>query len=198
VDCSQQVGAGSSPVAITAALNGLSPTTTYTVTLVAESAAGAMHGSAVQFTTSAISSAAQALAVAGLRLSPARFRIGKHAATISKKTKALPTATTISFALSGAATVALGFEQAHPGVLVGHKCAALSKTHRAGKRCTRYAPISHGVSRVAQAGSDRLVFDGILDGGSRLAPGSYRLLLTATAATSRATAGQHPTFTLLG
>jgi len=38
----------------------------------------------------------------------------------------------------------------------------------------------------------------VLSGGRRLAPGTYRLSLTATDGPHSARAAQHPTFTLLG
>ena len=51
IPCSQQVGAGASPLAVSAALGGLSPATVYTVTLVASSAQGTSTGAPVTFTT---------------------------------------------------------------------------------------------------------------------------------------------------
>lgn len=212
IPCQQQVGAGSIPVAVSAAIAGLAPATAYTVTLTASSAQGSASGSAVTFVTAASGSggaanagaasnagATSALTVTNLKLSPTRFRRGRRAATIAKsKAKALPTATTISFVPSQAATVKLSFEAAHAGVLVAHKCVAIGKTHRNGKPCTRYAPIPHGVSLSAHAGTDRITFDGVLDGASRLAPGSYRLSLTASSVGGSATAAQHPTLNLVG
>jgi len=206
IPCQQQVGAGSVPVAVSAAIAGLAPATSYTVTLTASSAQGSASGAAVTFVTSASGSAGaptagatSAVTVTNLKLSPARFRRGRRAATIAKSTvKTLPTATTISFALSQAATVKLSFEAAHAGVLVAHKCTAIGKTHRKGKPCTRYALVPHGVSLSAHAGTDRITFDGVLDGGSRLAPGRYRLSLAAVGVGGSATAAQRPTFTLVG
>jgi len=204
VPCSQQVGAGSSPVAVTAMLNGLSPTTTYTATLLAASAQGSASGSPVTFATPAASAAAGAgagatLTVTSLKLSTTRFRAGKRTATIAThKRKASPTATTISFGLSQPASVTLSFEEAEPGVLSGHRCAAVSKAHSKGKRCARYALVRHVVSRAAHAGTDRISFDGVLDGGGRLSPGTYRLSLLAAGAAGKTTAVQHPSFTLLG
>jgi hypothetical protein len=57
---------------------------------------------------------------------------------------------------------------------------------------------SHEVSRAAHAGTDKISFNGALDGGARLVPGVYRLALTASNAAGSTTAAQHPTFTLLG
>jgi hypothetical protein len=221
IPCSQQVGAGSTPVAVSAAITGLSPSTIYTATLVATSAQGSSSGSPVTFVTSATSVSGVgvgvgvgtgplgtgplggALTVTNLKLSPTRFRRGTRAASIAKtkpkkKAKALPTSTTISFALSQTATVALSFELAQPGVLVGRKCGAVSKTHRKGKRCTRYTTVRGGVTRTGHAGTDKITFAGVLDGGTRLAPGTYRLALGATGPAGSATATQHPSFTLLG
>jgi hypothetical protein len=215
IPCAQQVGAGSTPVAVSSAIGGLSPATTYTVTLQASSAQGSTSGSAVTFVTAspsaggstgpsgaatsagaADSAATVALTVTNLKVSPTRFRRGKHAATIAKA-KSLPTSTTISFTLSRAATVALTFQATSAGVLRGGKCAAPSKARRKGKHCTRYVTLSHGVTRSAHAGTNRIVFYGVLDGGSRMAPGGYQLSLLASGAGARASAAQHPTFTVV-
>jgi hypothetical protein len=53
------------------------------------------------------------------------------------------------------------------------------------------------VRLAAHAGADRVHFEGVLDGGRSLAPGSYRLTLTASAAAGATTAAQHPAFTLV-
>jgi hypothetical protein len=223
VPCVQQVGSVSTPVAVSAALTGLSPATAYSATLIAANTQGSSSGSPVGFTTAAASnvntsastatastttntgvsagtsaSAGTALSVTDLKLTPARFRRGKRAATIAgHKTKAIPSATTISFLLSQAAAVSLRFERAGTGVRVGHACKAISVRPRPGKRCTRYATLSHGVSLAAGEGADRIAFDGLLDGASRLAPGGYRLTLRATNADGSTTASQHPPFTVL-
>jgi hypothetical protein len=198
IPCPQQIGAGSTPVAVSAALTGLSPASAYTVTLVAASAQGSTSGSPVTFLTSGLAtSAASPLALTNLRLSLRRFRRGRHAATIAKAAR-IPTATVISFALSRAATLALSFEQAQPGVLVGRRCDARPRTHRNSRRCTRYVAISHGVTGSGHAGLNRISFDGVLDDGRRLSPGTYRLSVTASDAAGRTTAPQHPPFTLLG
>jgi hypothetical protein len=211
--CSQQVAAVEVPVAVSAQISGLAPTTTYTVTLNATSAQGTSAGAPVTFTTSPASSGTgpgpvntgpplDSLGVSDLKLSPTRFYRGTRPATIARKTKKkaepLPTSTTISFALSQAATINLSFELAQPGMLVGRKCDAISKAHRKGKRCTRYTAVHSGVTRAGHAGTDKIAFAGVLDGGVRLAPGTYRLSLGATGPGGSATAAQRPSFTLLG
>jgi hypothetical protein len=213
--CGQQLGAGVTPVPVSATAAGLTPSMTYTVTLMATSVQGTGNGASVTFVTSAAAGSGAgtgpvgtgtsggALSVTNLKLSPTRFHRGTRPATIAKakpkkKAKALPTSTTISFVLSQAATATLRFELAQPGVLVGRKCGAVSKTHRKGKRCTRYTAVHGGVSRAGHAGNDKITFAGVLDGGARLAPGTYRLSLGATGPGGSTTAAQHPSFTLLG
>ena len=208
--CAQQLGAGITPLPVSATAAGLAPSTAYTVTLIAASVQGTGSGSPVTFSTPAAGGIqpggpilpGSALSVTSLKLSPTSFRRGTRPATIArakpKKAKALPTSTTISFVLSSAATAKLSFELAQPGVLVGRKCGAVSKAHRTGKRCTRYTTIHGGVTRAGHAGTDKITFAGVLDGGAHLSPGTYRLSLGATGPAGSATAAQDPSFTLLG
>jgi len=205
IPCAQQLAAGGAPIPVSATALGLAPATTYTVTLNATSVQGSSSGSPVTFTTAAGKAlpkggTSSALSVSALKLSPTRFRRGKHTATISraKRKSKTPTATTISFTLSQAAGVKLSFELAQPGVLAGRKCGASSKTHRKGKRCIRYTAVAHDVALPGRAGTDTITFAGVLNGGVRLSPGTYRLSLSAANPTGSATATQHPTFTLLG
>jgi hypothetical protein len=202
IPCAQQVGAGSVALAVSAPLSGLRASTTYTVVLVAASAQGSSSSAPVTFTTPPAvtgNSTIPPLTVGTLKLSATRFRRGRRAATIAKaKTKAPPTATTISFSLSEAATVTLSFEESETGVLVGHKCEVPSRAHHGGRRCTRFVSISHRLSGSGRTGANTIAFDGVLSGGARLAPAPYRLSLTAVAGAARTSAGQHPVFVLLG
>jgi hypothetical protein len=61
----------------------------------------------------------------------------------------------------------------------------------------RYVAAPGAVRRAAHAGTDRIRFEGLLDGGKALAPGSYRLSLAAGSGGSTTPATRHPTFTLL-
>jgi hypothetical protein len=136
--------------------------------------------------------------VTGLTLSPARFLRGGHGATLTRaRARAAPTATTLTLVLSEAATVTLTFERARPGVLVGHSCRARTSSGHNGRPCSRYAGVAGDVRESAHAGRDRIKFEGVLEGGRALSPGTYRLSLSARAGGASAAAGQHPTFTLL-
>ena len=66
VSCSPTPGSGSAPVAVSAALSGLTPSTSYSVTLVVGTAQGQASGQASSFTTSApASTATPAVTTAG-------------------------------------------------------------------------------------------------------------------------------------
>jgi hypothetical protein len=137
----------------------------------------------------------QVASITGLALVPSRFRRGSHAASISS-TK-VPTGTTISFTLTQSATVTLAFEQSLRGVRAGRRCVPPSRSRGHVKPCTRWSRVSHTVVRQGHTGSDRIHFDGVLDGGFRLSPGRYRLSLSAADAAGSASAAERPSFTLL-
>ena len=188
---------GSTPVAVSANLAGLAPATTYTITLAASSAQGTSSGSPVTFATAASGpgAGAGALTVGGLKLSSTRFRRGKRAATLAtSRRKALPSATTISFALSEAATVTLTLRSGHSaGVLVGHMCLARSQRPPQGRPCTCYLPTSGAVRRSAHAGTDRIRFYGVLDRrATSLAPGGSLSALAAAGTAPRRRAPRPP------
>ncbi len=203
--CAQQLGAGVTPLPVSATATGLAPSTTYTATLLASSTQGSGSGSAVTFTTlpQAEGSAPgpggndAGPVISALTLSPSRFRRGSHVATLAKHAhKDIPIGTTISFKLSQTATVTFTFQHTQPGVsIAGHCLAPSPKRH--GHRCTRYTATRGSVSIAPPAGADHVSFDGLLDGATKLAPGSYRLLLSANNANGTTKAAQRPTFTLL-
>ena len=201
--CAQQLAIGIVPTPVSATAGGLAPDTKYTVTLTASTVQGAGSGASVSFTTpigKPGASVGTILSLTAIKLSPTIFRRGKHLATIAKtkakKKKTVPTATTISFLLSEAATVTLSLEQSSPGVLVGHKCVVKSKAHRKGHSCTRYVPVRGNVSRAGHAGLDKIHFEGILDTNKPLPAGTYRLTLKASNSSGSTIAPQHPTFKL--
>lgn len=215
--CAQQLGAGSIPLPVSATAAGLTPSTTYTVTLLATSVQGTGSGSPVTFTTPASSAtpvgsrsssgggsgAGSGPVVSALAISPTRFHRGRHAAVLASTHRPKPrttgtTGTTISFQLSTAASVTLSFQRAVPGQLAGHSCLTPSAKRRHAHRCTRYTPVSGALTLAAHAGANRIHFEGALSGGATLSLGSYRLALTASDAAGHTMAPQHPTLTLLG
>ncbi len=202
--CSQQLATGGSPDPVSAAAAGLTPGTQYTVTLIASTVQGVSSGASVSFITTTVlhslpgEPGAGAPSVTDLTLSPKAFRRGKHTATLTraKAKKKTPTATTISFELSQAASVTLSFEENRPGVTVGKRCVAKSRRGAKGKKCSLWTPVRGGITQAGHAGLDKIHFEGVLDANKPLAAGTYRLSLKATNSAGSATAPQHPSFTL--
>ncbi len=197
---------GSFPVTVTAtdALgNSTSQSGSITVAASTSAPGRSAGGSGTGGTTGGLGTSGGTLTVTDLRLLPERFRRGTHAATVAaaktrKKANAIPKATTISFTLSRTATVTLTFQRAQPGVSSAGRCLAPSPKRRHGRRCTRYTTVHGSVSIAAPAGADRIGFDGLLAGATKLAPGSYRLALSASDGSVTVAAAQHPVFSLLG
>jgi hypothetical protein len=204
--CAQQLATGISPVPVSTTAAGLTPGTQYTVMLTSSTVQGSSQGAPVTFTTSAAAAStgppttlgSTSPEVTNLKLSPSSFRRGKHIATLAKAKakKKAPTATTISFDLSEAATVTLGFEQSRPGTTVGKRCVAKSKRNAKGKRCSLWTPYRGGVIHTGHPGLDKIHFEGILDANKPLPAGTYRLTLKASNSSGSAVAPQHPTFKL--
>ncbi len=210
--CPQQLGATSNAAPVSATAAGLTPDTTYTITLMADSIQGPSSGAPVTFTTSSAAASTgppliQGSAdhgsadpkVADLKLSLSTFMRGKHIATIAKSStkKKAPTATTISFELSEAATVTLGFEQSRSGVTTGKRCMTRSSQHSKGKRCSLWTTYRGSTTLSGHAGLDKIHFEGVLTPKKPLPPGTYRLSLKASNAHGSAISAQHPTFKLI-
>jgi hypothetical protein len=111
--------------------------------------------------------------LAQLWLSPWRFRSARRGASV-----AVATGTTVRFRLSEAASVRLRAERARSGRRRGGKCVAPRRARPTAKRCTRFVAVKGRATATGKAGANRLRFRGRL-GGRRLAPGRYRLVVTA-------------------
>jgi hypothetical protein len=111
--------------------------------------------------------------LAHLWLSPWRFRSASRGASV-----AVATGTTVRFRLSEAATVRLRAERPRSGRRRGGKCVAPRRARPTAKRCTRFVAVKGRATATGKAGANRLRFRGRL-GGRRLAPGRYRLVVTA-------------------
>jgi hypothetical protein len=118
-----------------------------------------------------------AVTLAALHATTLKFHIGKSLVHFSRS---VPTGTTISFSLGGAARVTLTFNQLLPGKRSGRRCIAPKPKLKQAPSCTQRRNAG-SLSFNAAAGSHRLFFDGRLSRRKTLLPGSYELSVTATA-----------------
>jgi hypothetical protein len=96
-----------------------------------------------------------------------------------KRGPRLPVGTTFRFTLDRAAQVRFAFSQIVTGRRVDGRCVRTTKANRGKSRCDRSEAV--GTLRITgKAGANSSTFRGQLR-GSTLKPGSYRLLVTATA-----------------
>lgn len=116
-------------------------------------------------------------AVSALTLAPATFRAAKSGP--SAVAARAPIGTVVTTKLSAAAKLTFRVERSAAGRKVGGRCVAPSRRNRTAKACTRWVTMSSRFTADGEAGTNRLRFTGRL-GGLRLAPGRYRLVVTAT------------------
>ncbi|MHB8233087.1 MAG: hypothetical protein ACYDHT_00385 [Solirubrobacteraceae bacterium] len=124
----------------------------------------------------------------GLRQSAKRWREGKRLAQLSASTRKgkrrLPVGTTFSFKLDQAARVTFTFTKTAGGRKVGKRCVAQSRRNRHKRHCRRTI-VAGALSYAAKAGTNKLRFQGLISRRKTLKPGSYTLLLSATASSKR-------------
>jgi hypothetical protein len=111
-------------------------------------------------------------------LFPLSFFPALRGASIAGRT---PVGTTIRYTLDRAARVRFTVERPAPGRrLANRRCVAPNRANRLRPRCTRYVAVRGSFSHSGSAGVNRFRFTGRI-GGRRLAPGSYRLVVTPPA-----------------
>jgi hypothetical protein len=116
--------------------------------------------------------------LAAVHQSASTWREGSKLAQLSKSKK-LPIGTTISFTLNESASVSLAFTELATGRKVGGKCVPATTKTRHKPACKR--TVSAGTLSFAGHGAtNKIVFQGRLSRSRKLAPGRYRLLITAT------------------
>ena len=189
-------GAGSSPVPVSATFSGLSPATTFTVTLLAASPAGQASGSPVTFATPGHGSGSPppsgnhpvAPAISHLHVAPTVHRtVAKH--------KRPPV--TISLRLSARASLTFTFAHVLQGRRSHHGCVLTHTPPPRASRCVlRYVAVPGRLTVAGVSGADQVRYSGTLDGGKRLAPGAYRLTVVAVGSAGTS-APQQATFTLV-
>jgi hypothetical protein len=130
------------------------------------------------------------LRLSGLSETAKTWREGNSLARISTrkkgKKKRPPVGTTFSFALNEPASVTLTFTEPAGGRKVGKKCVAETKKNKKKHRCTRTV-IAGTLTFSAHAGTNKVRFEGLISKHKKLKPGSYTLLVTATASGERST-----------
>ena len=127
-----------------------------------------------------------AVVLSSLKISPSAFRVA--GAGGAKKSAAH--GATVTFSLSGPATVIFGIERKATGRKVGGRCAGQNKGNAGKPKCVRYTPIKGTFTEDGERGSNSFAFNGRV-GGKTLAAGAYRL--TGAVGKSTAQAG----FTIL-
>ncbi len=121
--------------------------------------------------------------IKNVRVAPARFRAAGHGGSI-----AAAVGTKVSYRLSIAASTKLVVEHVLAGVKKAKKCVAPSK-ERHGASCTRYVKVG-SLRYAGKAGANHFRFSGRLH-SRRLAPGTYRFVLTARKGKGPSSAAVH-------
>ncbi|HZO06489.1 MAG TPA: hypothetical protein VFB52_08885 [Solirubrobacterales bacterium] len=89
----------------------------------------------------------------------------------------------VAYKLSEAATVTLKLEKKAPGRKVGKKCVKPTAKNKAKKACNRWRPVGKAFGGTGKAGANSVT----LPKGKNLAPGTYKLTLTAVDAAGNKT-----------
>lgn len=181
--CAPAPGSGNGPDPVAATVSGLTPGTTYTVTLTASSGQGTSTGAIVAFTTPSATTttttspggtSSRRLRISKVSETANRWRAGPHKATIARKQA--PIGTTFTLTLNRAAALRLTFARREPGRRSGRRCVAPASA-RHGTRCARWVHAGT-LALHGHAGTDKIHFEGRLARG-RLRAGIYRLTIGA-------------------
>ncbi len=132
--------------------------------------------------------------ISAVHQSASTWREGSKLAQISKSKKP-PLGTTFSFTLNEQASVGLAFTETTGGREVGGKCVAASAKNRHRRSCKRTV-VAGTLSFAGRSGTNKIVFQGRVSHSLKLAPGHYRLLITATNAAGVASAPASLSFTI--
>jgi DNA-binding beta-propeller fold protein YncE len=115
------------------------------------------------------------------------WREGNALAQISTSRKRRPPlGTTFSFVLNEAASVTFTFTEPAAGRRVGKSCVAQTGKNKHKPHCTR-TRTAGTLTFSAHAGTNKVHFEGLISKHTKLKPGSYTLLVTATVSGKRST-----------
>jgi len=104
----------------------------------------------------------------------------KLAQISARKKKKPPVGSTFSFTLNEPASVTFTFTAPASGRKIGKRCVAQTKKNKKKHRCTRTA-VAGELTFSAHAGTNKVHFGGRISKHRKLRPGSYTLLVSATA-----------------
>ena len=132
----------------------------------------------------------EAPSFANASLSNRTFRDAAAATVVAARRKRVPRGTTIRFALSEAAAVAIRVQHRVRGRKVGRRCVRQTRRNRTRKRCSHFVRATATLRRAGQAGPNSVRFTGRVR-KKKLRPGVYRFVLQATdAARHKSTASR--------
>lgn len=179
---------GVSDQAVSAALTGLSPSTTYHFRVVATAADGTATGADQTFTTAAAPPGATGTggngttpplaAATRFTLVPSSFRAASSGPPA--KPAKVSVGTTVRYTLNVGASVRFTVVRLLPGRRVKGRCVKPTRLNRNARKCTRRIRVRGSFTRTGSAGPNRFRFMGRI-GGRKLTPGDYRLVATPTA-----------------
>jgi N-acetylneuraminic acid mutarotase len=191
----QVMAASISALPVSAAVTGLSPRTTYHFRIVVENASGPGYGADQTFTTAAPPIIAPSPPVVGNASESHRtWREGGKLAVITRRKP--PVGTTFSFSLNERASVTLGFSQQAGGRKVRGKCVAQTKANRHKHACKR-AVVRGTLTFTGHAGSNKVAFQGRISPSTKLPPGTYTVVISATNALGQRASAKPLTFTIV-
>lgn len=122
-----------------------------------------------------------------VRESNRTWREGRKLATVSRKRR-VPLGTKFTFGLGVPATVRLTFTHRLPGRKVNGRCVAPGRSNRGKPACKRTVAAGKLSFSNLAAGTHEISFQGRLSRAKKLAPGAYKVTLSATNASGRASA----------
>jgi alpha-tubulin suppressor-like RCC1 family protein len=125
--------------------------------------------------------------ISAVSQSASKWLESNRLATISKARKKLPVGTTFSFKLSDTATVKFAFTDSVSGRKVGKRCVAQTKHNAKQRRCARTVTVGT-LTFSGRTSTNKVKFAGRLSKRHKLKPGSYTLVISATASRKTSTA----------
>jgi hypothetical protein len=118
--------------------------------------------------------------ISAVTQSSSRWLEGNGQAKISEVKRKTPLGTTFGFRLSEAATVTFAFTESLGGRKVGKRCVAQSKHNAKQHSCRRTVTVAK-LTFGGHAGTNKVKFAGLVSKRQKLKPGSYTLVISATA-----------------